>query len=155
MKFEVHRCSKTFSRVPDSNSKVTTRHLGDEALSLVSRVPIRLHRRCYLWVTPTLFPLTLITGHAIHLVVTSSTAKCGDAALSTCSTSPHRWQLPSNDWHVLGSRRAERLCSSPWPTRNQMACTAPTTSSTMSAMRSWPTTSSPNLAVFHCPAPTA
>jgi hypothetical protein len=32
---------------PDSNSKVTTRHLGDEALSLALRAPIRLHRHCY------------------------------------------------------------------------------------------------------------
>ena len=154
MKFEVHRCSRTFWRAPDSSSKVTTRRLADEALSLALRALIRLHRRCCSWVTPTLFPRTLITGHEIHLVATSSTAKCGDAVLSTCSTSPHRWQLHSNDSHVLGSHRAERLCISPWPTRNQMAYTAPSTSSITSVMQSWPTTSSLNLVVSHSPAPT-
>ena len=65
------------------------------ACSPRSRARIRTHRRCCSWATPTSCRSTSTAGRATRSAASSSTAWCGAAARSTCSTSPRRWRSRS------------------------------------------------------------
>ena len=75
--------------------------------------------------TPTSSPPTATTGATTPSAASSSTARCGAGARSTCSTSRPRWRWPSATWPTTDSAPRATSCSSGWPTRRRSAPTAP------------------------------